>query len=84
MHDAGKPAYPIPPGRLNGALHAFPWQRKDAQELLWSDGLTKREAIAALALQGLLANPHSDGVISEAMAMRAIRHADALLEGFEK
>ncbi len=45
----------------------------------WStDGLTKREHFAALALQGLLANPDTP-VIPVDVANNAIRYADALI-----
>jgi hypothetical protein len=42
-------------------------------------GLTKRELIAAMAMQGLLANPHSDVINLENIAAAAVLHAEDLL-----
>lgn len=53
---------------------AFP---TDGENQTW--GLTKREAIAAMALQGLLANPGVDGAGKD-LAIEAIEYADALID----
>lgn len=79
MENRNKPAYPITDsdGRIrnpetieNGAL----------------SGLSKREAIAAMCLQGLLANqynlPNKDGY--DYCARIAVNAADALLTQLEK
>lgn len=53
---------------------AFPVDRDNQT---W--GLTKREAIAAIALQGLLANPAVDGT-HEDIAIDAVEYTDALIK----
>ena len=48
-------------------------------------GVNKREYIAALALQGLLANPNIAAKFSEqSVAQSAISYADALLKQLEE
>ena len=47
----------------------------------WTDGLTKREYFAALALQGLLANPNNG--TPELQVPRAIKAADALIAALD-
>jgi hypothetical protein len=47
-------------------------------------GLTKREYFAAMALQGLLANPHPDVINLEDHARAAALHADDLLNELSK
>ena len=62
---------PTPPGRPNGSLPAYPIDNKY--------GLTKRELIAAMVLQGSMANSSAAGT-SESYAKEAVEFADALLE----
>lgn len=54
---------------------AFP--SLDAQGYLLESGLTKRELFAAMALQGLLANPATNGKRDE-IAFDAVMYADEL------
>ena len=57
----------------NGEMAAFSGQ--------CAFGLTKREYIAALALQGILANSFAnDEFTSQMAAAQAVSHADRLLE----
>ena len=47
----------------------------------FNDGLTKRELIAAMAMQGMLANPSLvNGSTTSLIADWAVDHADALIE----
>lgn len=50
------------------------------------DGLTKRELIAAMAMQGILANPYyaQESSASGSFATAAMYHADALLAELAK
>ncbi len=45
----------------------------------FNDGLTKRELIAAMAMQGMLANP-TFGCPKNVAAQHATQYADALIE----
>ncbi len=45
----------------------------------FNDGLTKRELIAAMAMQGMLGNPDMDVAI-DSIAEYAVKYADALIE----
>jgi len=45
----------------------------------FNDGLTKRELIAAMAMQGLLSDPEESGVYAT-VADVAVKYADALIE----
>ena len=47
-------------------------------------GLTKREHIAAIAMQGLLASDAEGGLSKENCVKLAVEHADALLSELEK
>ena len=49
-----------------------------------SYGLTKRELLAAMAMQGLLANDITHEVTSKDTVLFAIEHADALLAELAK
>ncbi len=60
---------------------AFP--SLDAQGYLLESGLTKRELFAAMALQGLLANPATDGERDE-IAFDAVMYADELISELNK
>lgn len=68
MTDPNSPAYPIP--------REF---RHDTY-----DGLTKREHFAAMAMQGLLANPELSQQSYDTTAACAIKQADALLAALNK
>lgn len=62
---------------MENNLPAFPLV---VPEGVWHrPGLTQRELIAAMALQGLLANPHPDVINLENHARAAALHADDLL-----
>jgi len=50
----------------------------------FSAGLTKREQFAAMAMQGLLANPAIGDMSRELMGWEAVQHADALLKALEE
>ena len=76
MNRANEPAYPVPLGAEEGLAAGMN-----------PNGLTKREHFAALAMQGILANPIYDpprraklGGMSE----DAVAAADALLAELEK
>lgn len=47
-------------------------------------GLTKREYIAAMAMQGMLANQFNCSIESNALAKESISYADALLKQLEE
>jgi hypothetical protein len=56
------------------------------QQQMGNIGLTKREYFAALAIQGLCANPHHMVICANAkeMAKFAVQQADALIEALNK
>ncbi|QSJ17706.1 hypothetical protein JYQ62_02165 [Nostoc sp. UHCC 0702] len=56
-------------------------KHNDDFAIKWTDGLTKREYFAALALQGLLANPNN--TITRIQAFEAVKAADALIAALE-
>jgi hypothetical protein len=68
---------------------AFPATKAATQKgaAEWS-GMTRREHLAAMAMQGILASgnfsdsPYDD-VAVQAVAVQAINYADALIEAFE-
>lgn len=64
-----KPQYPDK-GSINGSYSAFPKQ-------YGSSGLTKRELFAAMAMQGMMADPSVYDI--EFAASAAVKAADALL-----
>ncbi|NJN89438.1 MAG: hypothetical protein HC840_13070 [Leptolyngbyaceae cyanobacterium RM2_2_4] len=65
--------------RTNSADTAFPSQIFFDEHLVdCSDGLTKREYFAAMAMQGLLARDVA-GIGAEANAKAAVEQADALI-----
>jgi len=49
-----------------------------------STGLTKRELIAAMAMQGLMASDINDQYSENVIAITSVKCADALLEQLEK
>ena len=57
------------------ADYAFPHDISSNDE----SGLTKRELLAGMAMQGLLANPFADWT-AERCASQAVSHADELLK----
>ena len=61
---------------MNGNDNAFPGSPDKYNPEF---GLTKRELIAAMALQGLLANNNQEGYWGD-FAGRAVKAADALIE----
>ena len=80
----------------NKDMPAMPSQPIDTKESEWetgggryitSNGLTKREYFAAMAMQGIMANPNCEPVTPEHfknIASDAINISDALLEELEK
>ena len=48
--------------------------------LTWDKGLTKREYFAAMALQGILANPNSHFNTANGIAGQSVRMADILID----
>ncbi len=75
MTNADQPAYPYP---VNNTEIRLGLMREGAS----LHGLTKREAFAMAAMQGILANPNCDDVYSD-KAAAAVVHADALLKALE-
>ena len=67
------PAFPIP--------H---FARPDGHVDYGFSGLTKRELFAAIAMQGILANPDCNAKTYEAYAVDGVRYADALLAELAK
>lgn len=49
----------------------------------WSDGITKREHFAAMAMQWILADPNTIGDHQQ-VALGAVNMADALIEALNK
>ena len=70
----------------NGNDSAFPWDDKngDGSHYHAHSGMTKREYFAALAMQGMLANPTGDAVYASSYAKAAVTSADALLDELAK
>ena len=61
---------------MNGSDNAYPYHDDDASR----NGLTKREMLAAMAMQGILSShPGEVPFNADACAEQAIAHADALL-----
>lgn len=84
---------------MSGHLPAFPVPLNPGQgfqKISDADGVTKRELFAAMAMQGLLANPSviereasrqewlAPGYDEAAIQERAIAHADALIAELAK
>jgi hypothetical protein len=61
---------------MNGNDSAYPLEIATGQ---YNSGLTKRELIAAMAMQGLMSNNTQEGYWHE-FAKRAVDAADALIE----
>jgi hypothetical protein len=61
---------------MNGNDSAYPLEIATGQ---YNSGLTKRELFAAMALQGLLADPYSTQEFAD-MASMSVQVADALIE----
>lgn len=68
---------------LNGAESAYPNQPTNDSLFEPSFGLTKREYMATLCLQGILANANASGFRS-AVATFAVEMADQLLAALEE
>jgi hypothetical protein len=66
---------------MNGDELANPVKYLDREEFFVLGGFTKRELIAAMAMQGLLANSNLvNGSTTSLIADWAVDHADALIE----
>lgn len=60
---------------------AFPYLDGEGGQLEIAEvGLTKRELFAAMALQGMLANPATDGSFNSSVADDAVAFADHLIK----
>jgi len=64
---------------MNGDDLANPVKYSDEEDFFVLGGLTKRELIAAMAMQGLLSDPQESGVYAT-VADVAVKYADALIE----
>jgi hypothetical protein len=64
---------------MKGNDKAYPFAYEYVQGMVYSDGLTKRELIAAMAMQGLLATP-GEYEHPKTIADWAVDHTDALIE----
>lgn len=58
---------------------AYPYTSNNLEE-----GLTKRELFAAMAMQGILANPDPDLVSAPGIALIAVEEADSLIKELNK
>jgi len=66
---------------MDGNSAAYPFAYEYGEEFFSVGGLTKRELIAAMAMQGMLANPSLvNGSTTSLIADWAVDHADALIE----
>jgi hypothetical protein len=65
---------------MNGNDKAYPFAYEYVQGMVYSDGLTKRELIAAMAMQGLMSSRNLQGVAFETVAQISTMAADALIE----
>jgi hypothetical protein len=64
-------------------LNVFPEDLYDNEVLCGQvQGVTKRELFAAMAMQGYLSNPGTDGDLTE-IAEDAVDAADALIKGLK-
>jgi hypothetical protein len=75
MENKDKPAFPVLELKEMGDKFLLD---------LNAEGLSKREYYAAMAMQGLLANPHQDVINLENIAAAAVMHADDLLIALSK
>jgi hypothetical protein len=64
---------------MDGNDLAHPVKHSYGEEIFTIGGLTKREKIAAMAMQGMLANP-TFGCPKNVAAQHATQYADALIE----
>jgi len=64
---------------MDGNNTAYPIAYEYVKGMVYSDGLTKRELIAAMAMQGMLANSRLDQGL-RLVAEGATQYADALIE----
>jgi hypothetical protein len=64
---------------MDGNDKAYPFAYEYVQGMVYSDGLTKRELIAAMAMQGLMSSRNLQGVAFETVAQISTRAADALI-----
>ena len=68
--------------KTNPEENAFPLYVDCNQD--WENGLSKREYIAAMALQGMLASDTDFTLGSEAAARDAVEYADALIKALNE
>jgi hypothetical protein len=64
---------------MNGNDKAYPFAYEYVQDMVYSDGLTKRELFAGMAMQGMLSDPRESGDYAT-VADVAVKYADALIE----
>jgi hypothetical protein len=72
MNKLDKPAYPVPPGNSTHYVVEDHY------------GLTRRELFAAMAMQGMMADPSNGAAAPEDIASVSIEQADALLEELDR
>jgi hypothetical protein len=66
---------------MDGNDLAYPVKHSYGEEFFTTGGLTKRELIAAMEMQGMLANSNLvNGSTTSLIADWAVNHADALIE----
>ena len=64
---------------MDGNDLAYPVKHSYGEEFFITGGLTKRERIAAMAMQGMLSNS-TFGCPKNVAAQEAVKYADALIE----
>jgi len=64
---------------MNGNESAFTTLRKVGDVIVAEGGLTKRELMASMQMQGIMANPNRSGSLWD-LSLVAVGAADALLE----
>lgn len=69
----------------NANKHAFPCEKEEIGDGIWTHprGLTKREYIAAMVMQGLLSHYGGGGDNATSLAELAVTYADAFLATLE-
>lgn len=75
MTDPNSPAFPevYTNGTFRASGESFP-------DVSSHGGFTKREQLAAMAMQGILSNPDFEAMRTKAIAAESVHQADALIE----